>query len=155
MFSTIWKQQGCFSLDCKNLISPVASVLPWTCWVYLGSWPLEVTGAGSCVSTWHPNVTALWWVTTTPSELGWSKREDEWWVVAVWELRHAITSCHQPASAVWCWQHSACHSSMESGWSQTAPWYRGQGGMLCAGYGPANKLNRLHHLQSLLLGFCG
>lgn len=41
MFSTIWKQQGCFSLDCKDLISMVASVFLWTCWVYWGSWLSE------------------------------------------------------------------------------------------------------------------
>lgn len=41
LFSTIWKQQGCFSLDCKSLISMVASVFLWTRWVYWGSWLSE------------------------------------------------------------------------------------------------------------------
>lgn len=119
MLSTIWKQQGCFSLDCKNLISTVTSVLLWTGWVYWGSWMSEVTGAGSCVTAWHPNVTAPWWVISAPSELGWGEEEDEWWEVAIAELRHPFVACHCLTSAAWCRQRDACCSSMEElkgGW---------------------------------------
>lgn len=119
MFSTLWKQQGCFSLDCKNLISTVASVLLWTRWVYWGSWPSEVTGAGSCVTTRCPNVTAPWQVTAAPREPDWGEGEDGWWEVAVGELRHLVTACHQLTSAAWCRQDGACCSSTEElkgGW---------------------------------------
>lgn len=43
----------------------------------------------------------------------------------------------------------------EAGWSWGAPSYHGRGGVSCAGCDPANELNRLHRLPSLLLGFHG
>lgn len=42
-----------------------------------------------------------------------------------------------------------------AGWRWGAPRYPGQEGVLCASCDPANELNRLRGLQSLLLGFHG
>lgn len=72
--------------------------------------------------------------------------------------------CHQclPPADCCCKVLPACalHSSRvglkngcEAGWRWGTPHYPGQEGVLCASCDPANELNRLHGLQSLLLGF--